>query len=100
MCFSVISTVAQLASNFSSFLSYCMRSLPVISALQLSAAEAGAAKKNAFAPSRAAASRVCLSFIVRSPYRLIGNAEPLVHDRARRRVLKELLLLRIQVMLD
>ncbi len=45
MCFSVISMVGQLASNFSSFLSYCMRSLPVISALQLSAAEAGAAKK-------------------------------------------------------
>ncbi len=103
-CFSVTSMVVQLASNFISFLTlYCMRSLPVISALQLSAADAGAANRKAFAPMRAAASSVCLSFIVSlsvSGVRSVGDAEPLVHDRARRRVLKELFLLRIQMVLD
>src|SRR6186713_1539239 len=104
MCFSVISMVAQLASNFSSFLSYCMRSLPVSSALQLSAADAGAANRKALEPMSAAASSVCLSFIVslsvRDGGQSVRDAEPLVHDRARRRVLQELLLLRMQMMLD
>src|SRR5215468_3961631 len=104
MCFSVTSTLVQSFATVSSFLSYCMRSLPVISSLHtLSAACAGAVNRNALTASSAAASNVeRVSFIARllGRYRSIGNAEPLVHDRARRRVLQELFLLRIQMVLD
>src|SRR5881394_3516131 len=96
----------QVAGALSSLLSYCMRSLPLISSLQGSAA-AWAWVPSASAPSIAAAIVLCIRLIVSSfigqgfpPHPSVRHSQTLVHQRARGRVLQELLLLRIQMMLD
>src|SRR5256884_2799053 len=102
----------QVAGALSSLLSNCMRSLPLISSLQGSAA-AWAWVPSASAPSIAAAIVLRIRLIVSSfigqdclygqnfpPHPSVRHSQTLVHQRARGRVLQELLLLRIQMMLD
>src|SRR3984893_12682979 len=92
----------QLAGALSSDLSYCIRSLPLISSLHGSAACAyGAA---ASAPSTAAVARVLrMKVMVASSVQgvtSVRHSQTLVHHRAGGCVLQELFLLRIQMMLD
>src|SRR3954463_15529122 len=90
---SVTSTSVQSAAMAISFLSNCMASVPVMSTLQVLAANA-----LADAASKVASASVRMSFMG-SPL-LMRNAETLLHDRARGRVLQELFLGGVQMMLD
>src|SRR5580704_514716 len=99
-------TSLQVAGTASSVLSYCMRSLPLISSLQGSAACAHGAASSA--PSSAAALKpwrrrlIVVSFIAVLSLGLksVRHAQALVHHRTGGGVLQELFLLRIQVVLD
>src|SRR5205085_5935255 len=91
----------QVAGALSSGLSYCIRSLPLISSLHGSAACAyGAA---ASAPSTTAVARglrIRVMVVLLQRARSVRHSQALVHHRARGGVLQELFLLRIQMMLD
>src|SRR6185436_14868457 len=94
-CLSVTSTSVQSAAMEISFLSNCMASLPVISTLQVF----GAANAPAEASSSEARAMVRMVFMM-TPFRLMRDAEALLHHGTGGRVLQELLLGGIQVMLD
>src|SRR5580658_1269519 len=114
----VTSTSVQSPATSSSFLSYCMASLPAISSLQtLSAANAAwVPPANDTAAIASAARTECLRIIGDSLTgtgrlslgfkadgyfaSIIGNAKPLVHDRTGGGVLQKLLLLWIEVVLN
>src|SRR3984893_648291 len=91
----------QVAGALSSGLSYCIRSLPLISSLHGSAACAyGTA---ASAPSRAAVARGLRIKVMASSdqgARSVRHSQTLMHHRTGGGVLQELFLLRIQMMLD
>src|SRR5207253_3213697 len=92
---SVTSTSVQSAAMAISFLSNCIASLPVMSTLQVFAAN-----ELADAASSVANASVRISFMMPPGGWLVGYAEALLHDRTGGRVLQELLLGGIQMMLD
>src|ERR1700754_3067983 len=104
----VSSIEVQSAATTSSCLSYCIMSLPEMASLHTLSAALAAVGNTTAAPISAADASTCrikrIIFSPGKPNEVGGNsirhAEPLMHDRARGRVLQELLLLRKQVMLN